>query len=233
MGDSAIQGVQNALYEGLTKTVTGAGQYRTLADVGLTITDGAKLDFDEDKFRAAYSANPTDVEKLFTSMDSITTTKTTVGGTLTNGASGGSFINNLITGGTTTTTTTTNGPTVPNGTTTDGGTSTTVDGVTTTTGATIFQNTTTTVGKGFAYLIEKALTKLTDPVDGLIPRTNDNIDLHVADYRARIDALTDLLTQKRTRLETQFANMESAISSLQSQQSALNSFQPVSYSSSK
>jgi flagellar capping protein FliD len=233
MGDAAVQGVQAALYEGLTKIVIGAGQYRTLADVGLTIADGAKLEFDEDKFRSAYAANPTDVEKLFTAMDRITTTKTTVGGTLANGISGGSVVNNVVTGGTTTTTTTTNGPTVPNGTTTDGaGTSTTTNGITTTIGATIYQNNTTTIGRGFGYLIEKALTKLTDPVDGLIPRTNDNIDSRVADYRSRIDSLTELLTQKRSRLETQFASMERAISNLQSQQSALNSFKPLSYSTS-
>lgn len=233
LGEGAIRDIQNAMYESLNQVVTGAGQYRMLADVGVKIVDGAELDFDEDKFREAYAADPTAVEKLFTATDRITTTKVTTGGILANGiAPNGTVMNNVITGGTTVTTTTTNGPTVTNGTTTDGlGTTTTVGALTTTTGAVITQNSTTIVGRGFGWLLEKSLTKITDPVDGYVKRTSNMLDERVDGFRDRIDSLDKLLTAKRARLEKQFANMESVISSLQSQQSALASFTPVSYSS--
>jgi flagellar capping protein FliD len=122
-----------------------------------------------------------------------------------------------------------NGPVVPNGTTYDGGTPTTVGGVTTVTGATIFENNTTTVGRGFGYLIESALTRLTDPVTGLITQTNKNLDTKIEGFKSRIESLDKLLEQKRTRLQKQFADMESVLSKMQSQQQAINSYQPVSY----
>src|SRR3712207_8926111 len=42
-----------------------------------------------------------------------------------------------------------------------------------------------------------------------------------------IDQLDQILTQKRTRLETQFANMESVLAGLQSQQTALGQIQNI------
>jgi flagellar hook-associated protein 2 len=230
MGDSSVQGVESAIYAAIGQVVTGAGQYRTLADVGVTIGEGAALEFDEEKFRKAYADDATGVEKLFTAVDRTTVTKTTVGGILTNGVGAdGTVINYVVTGGTTTTTTTVNGPVVPNGTTYDGGTPTTVGGVTTVTGATIFENNTTTVGRGFGYLIESALTRLTDPVTGLITQTNKYLDTKIEGFKSRIESLDKLLEQKRTRLQKQFADMESVLSKMQSQQQAINSYQPVSY----
>ncbi|HEV7302032.1 MAG TPA: flagellar filament capping protein FliD [Tepidisphaeraceae bacterium] len=230
MGDSSVQGVETAIYASMNQVVTGAGQFRTLADVGITIGEGAALEFDEDKFRKAYADDATGVEKLFTAVDRTTVTKTTTGGILTNGVGAdGTVINYVVTGGTTTTTTSINGPVVPNGTTYDGGTPTTVGGVTTVTGATIFQNTTTTVGRGFGYLIEGALTRLTDPVSGLITQTNKNLDSKIEGFKSRIESLDKMLEQKRARLQKQFADMESVLSKMQGQQQAINSYQPISY----
>ena len=53
-------------YKSLNTVVSGAGRYRILADVGVTLGDGAKLQFDEDKFRAAYADDPDAVQNLFT-----------------------------------------------------------------------------------------------------------------------------------------------------------------------
>ena len=233
MGDSAVREVETMLYAGLSGVVNGTGKFRTLSDVGLKLGDGAVLEFDEEKFRSAYASDPTAVEQLFTAMDRVTTTKTTTGGILVNGiSSNGSVINNSITGGTTVTTVTTNGATIANGTTTDGGTSTTDGALTTTIGAIITQNNTVSTGKGFAYLIERALSRLTDPVDGVLTKTAQGLDDRVRGFQDRISSLDRNLEAKRARLEKQFANMETVIAKLQSQQSALNSYTPVSYSSS-
>jgi flagellar hook-associated protein 2 len=230
MGDGTSQQVEQALYEGLAQVVNGTGKYRVLADVGITIGDGSMLEFDEDKFREAFADDPTAVQNLFAAVDRITETKTTTGGILANGvAPDGTLINYVVTGGTTVTTTTTNGPTVTDGTTYQGGTPTTVGGVTTVTGAVITQNKTTTVGRGFAYLIEKALTRITDPVDGYIPRNNKNIDEKVLGFRDRIESLNAIIDSKKTRLEKQFADMESTLAKLQSQQSAIASYTPPTY----
>jgi flagellar hook-associated protein 2 len=66
LGDDTIQTIQSNLYDALNTVVTGAGQYKILADIGITIGDGAKITFDEDKFRAAYATDPDSVKNLFT-----------------------------------------------------------------------------------------------------------------------------------------------------------------------
>ena len=66
LGESTIQRVETDLYASIQGIVTGAGQYRMLADVGVTIGEGAKLVFDEDKFRTALAADPEGVKNLFT-----------------------------------------------------------------------------------------------------------------------------------------------------------------------
>lgn len=231
MGDAAVRDVESTLYAAINGTVGGAGRFRTLSDVGLKLGDGAVLEFDEEKFKTAYAADPTAVEKLFTAVDRVTTTTVTTGGILANGISNaGSVLNNVITGGTAVVTTTTNGPVIADGVTTAGGTSSTVGALTTTTGAVITQNKTATTGRGFGYLIERALTRLTDPVNGILTQTTKSIDERISGFQDRISSLDKNLEAKRARLEKQFANMESIIAKLQSQQSSLNSFQPISYS---
>lgn len=72
LGESTAQGVQSEIYAMLNTTVAGAGRYRTFSDIGLRVVEGAKLAFDEDKFRAAYATDPQAVERLFTLTESTT-----------------------------------------------------------------------------------------------------------------------------------------------------------------
>jgi flagellar hook-associated protein 2 len=66
LGDDTVRTVESNLYTFLNTVVTGAGRYRILSDVGITLGDGAKITFDEDKFRAAYADDPDAVKNLFT-----------------------------------------------------------------------------------------------------------------------------------------------------------------------
>jgi len=75
--------------------------------------------------------------------------------------------------------------------------------------------------------METSFGRLIDPVDGVITQENKTLDQKTQGFQDRIDSLDKLLAQKRERLERQFSNLESVLANLQSQQSALNSFQPV------
>ncbi len=66
MGDSTAQQIQTNLYEAMDTVVKGAGPYQTLADIGITVGNNAQLGFDSSKFQAAYAADPTAVQNLFT-----------------------------------------------------------------------------------------------------------------------------------------------------------------------
>jgi flagellar hook-associated protein 2 len=155
LGESSIQNIQTTVYNVLTSVVSGAGRYRTLADLGLKLVDGAKLEFDADKFKAAYAADPTAVQNLFTQANT-----------------------------------------------------------------------------GIGNALETAINKLIDPTYGSLTIENKTLDQRTQQFQDRIDLLDKLLTDKRTRLEQQFANMESVLATLQSQQSALASLSTTSSSSS-
>ena len=66
LGDATAQEIQQKMYEVFGSSVQGAGGMRTLGDVGITITDGGKLQFDPTKFQTAYATDSDDVSKLFT-----------------------------------------------------------------------------------------------------------------------------------------------------------------------
>src|SRR5262249_41929725 len=134
------------------------------ADVGITLTDGAKISFDEDKFRAAYAADPDGVQSLFTATNSVTN---------------------------------------------DDGT-----------------KTTQTPGIGFA--IENVITELIDPTNGIITQEISTLDERTQGFQDRITQLNALIDQKRTRLETQFANLESVLAGLQNQQKAIGQITTIS-----
>ncbi len=85
---------------------------------------------------------------------------------------------------------------------------------------------------GLGSKLESAITKLIDPVGGLITLTDQTIDSRTTQFQGRITQLDSLLQDKRTRLEQQFANMETILSNLQSQQSALGSLSTTTTSSS-
>ncbi len=69
LGESTVQQVESELYAAVQVIVSGVGQYKLLADVGVKTVDGAKLDIDEDKFKAAYAKDPDAVKNLFVTAD--------------------------------------------------------------------------------------------------------------------------------------------------------------------
>lgn len=166
LGESTVQSIQTEIYSVFSRVVKDNGKYRTLGDVGLKLATGAKVEFDEEKFTAAYADDPDAVLRLFT----LTKTET-VGGK--------DKITNLGLGG----------------------------------------------------LLEDAINKLIDPVDGAITRQNKEIDSRTTQFQDRISQMDKLLEAKRARLERQFSNMETILSKLQSQQTSLSQIKSVTSSS--
>jgi flagellar hook-associated protein 2 len=271
LGDSTVSTVQSNIYNMLNTVVAGAGRYRILADVGLTLGDGAKLQFDEDKFRTAYATDPDAVQKLFSAQGNALGDDTPLSqlnsgrGVRTSGAGKPDFRITLRDGsnvdvslgdatklsdvisaintaagtrlkaelrddGTGLRLTDLTGSTSsPLKVTALGGSQAAYD-LRLVTGAVnnvldggkIVTSTTISAGsKGIGGAITDAISKLTDPVSGVITRENQTLDARTRQFQDRMDQLDALLTQKRTRLETQFANMESVLAKMQSQQSAL------------
>ena len=150
LGEAAAQQVQSEMYAILTAVNPTSGKYKILGDVGLRLGDGAKLEFDEEKFRAAYGDDPESVQRLFTSIDT-----------------------------------------------------------------------------GVGAVIEKRVTKLVDPVSGIITRQNKTLEGRTTQFQDRIKSIDKLIESKRARLERQFAQMESVLSNLQSQQQAIGQIQTI------
>jgi flagellar hook-associated protein 2 len=84
LGDSTAQEVESEVYNMLQTVNPSAGRYKTLADIGITLGDGAKIVFDQDKFQAAFATDPASVQQLFTASTTTTlsdgTKKTTTPG---------------------------------------------------------------------------------------------------------------------------------------------------------
>ncbi len=85
------------------------------------------------------------------------------------------------------------------------------------------QNLFTQTTTGLGTLITNAINKLTDPVSGVILVETKAIDGQNQSFQDRITQLNDQLTAKRARLTKQFADMETVLAGLQSQQAALGS----------
>jgi len=150
LGEVTVQTVETEIYAILSTVNPAGGRYRILGDVGLKLGDGAKLEFDDAKFREAFGKNPEAVRELFTTTES-----------------------------------------------------------------------------GIGAIMEKRITKLVDPVSGVLTRQNKTLDTRTAEFQDRIKNLDKLLTAKRERLERQFANLESSLSNLQSQQQAISQIQTI------
>lgn len=150
LGDATTQQIQEQLYNIVNTTVSGAGQYRSLADIGLTITDGAALSFDPNKFAAAFAADPTAVKNLFS------------------------------------------------------------------------QATT-----GLGNVINNGVNTLVDPVSGIITLENQDLATEIQGFQDNITDLNTQIANKKTLLTDQFANLETTLASLQSQQQALGSLTTV------
>lgn len=75
LGDSTIQTVETTIYSIFSRVIKDNGKYRTFGDVGLKLVDGARIEFDEEKFNTAYADNPDAVSRLFTLTETLTDDK--------------------------------------------------------------------------------------------------------------------------------------------------------------
>jgi flagellar hook-associated protein 2 len=150
LGDATAQEIQTQMYSVFGAAVQDAGSMHTIGDIGITITDKGKIQFDASKFQAAYAQTPDDVMKLFTDATS-----------------------------------------------------------------------------GLGKLIDHSMTALVDPVNGTISRENATLQTQNQQFQDQIKQLEAILADKRNSLEEQFANMETVLAGLQSQQSALSSITSI------
>lgn len=92
---------------------------------------------------------------------------------------------------------------------------------------TAVQNLFTQTNTGLGTLIDKSMKMLVDPTDGFITLQNQTLNTEQQNFQTQIDSLNALLANKKNLLEEQFANMESVLAGLQSQQSALSSITTI------
>lgn len=95
-------------------------------------------------------------------------------------------------------------------------------------GVTIPDSETTYDSLGVAEMISILANSLTDSIDGTLTLINQNYDTQIQMQEDRIAAFDVMLGIKRTRLQRQFAAMEQALASLQSQQTALSGISFIS-----
>jgi flagellar hook-associated protein 2 len=156
LGDSTILSIQQQMYTVFNNVVPGAGRYSRISDVGMTLTDGAKITFDADKFSAAYATDTIGVQNLFTQKNT-----------------------------------------------------------------------------GLGALMDQGMTQLVDPIDGSVILQNKSLDTQMKTFNDQITSMDSLLADKKNRLEQQFANMETVLAGLQSQQSALSSLTGITTTATK
>jgi flagellar hook-associated protein 2 len=144
LGDPTTQEIQTKMYQVFSAVVSTAGQFRTLGDVGLTLTDGAKIQFDATTFENAFASNPDAVRTLFSQAST-----------------------------------------------------------------------------GLGSVIDQSMTALVDPVSGAITEESQTLTNQSTDFKSQITQLDSILADKKAMLQQQFANMETTLATLQSQQAAL------------
>lgn len=67
LGDGTLRLIESRLFRMFTGVVPGAtGSFNRLSQAGIRLSEGARLSFDEQKFRDAYEANPEQVTDFFT-----------------------------------------------------------------------------------------------------------------------------------------------------------------------
>jgi flagellar hook-associated protein 2 len=94
LGDATTQTIEENIYNMLNVVVNTGGKYTTLADIGLSLGNGALLQFDQNTFEQALSADPTAVEQLFTATKQVT--DPTTGAVTTQQLGAGYSIDNQI-----------------------------------------------------------------------------------------------------------------------------------------
>jgi flagellar hook-associated protein 2 len=87
LGDETTQQIQEVLYNAINASISGNGQYDTLASIGITIGDNAQLNFNSTQFQTAFAADPAAVTTLFSQTEAgvnNTTTQTGLGSVISN-----------------------------------------------------------------------------------------------------------------------------------------------------
>lgn len=85
---------------------------------------------------------------------------------------------------------------------------------------------------GFAAKMEATLKSMTDIVDGSITQEKNVLNASIEQTEVRVEELTELMESKKARLLNQFVAMENVLNSLNTQQEALGTLQPVKSNSS-
>lgn len=85
---------------------------------------------------------------------------------------------------------------------------------------------------GFAKTLDSLLDDYTNTTDGLISRQSQTLQTREDNLNDRIGSLNELLDRKRTRLQREFAALESALLQLQAQQQSLGALSALSAASS-
>jgi flagellar hook-associated protein 2 len=156
LGDATTQQAQEAVYNMLNAVVQGAGQYKDLADIGITVNtntdpnNGTTITFDQSTFEAAFANDPTAVQNLFSDA---------------------------------------------------------------------------TVGLG--NVINNAMTALTDPVSGSLTLETNTLNTQISQYQDQINELNTILAEKKEQLQDEFNNMETTLSTLQSQGALLSALSSI------
>jgi flagellar hook-associated protein 2 len=81
---------------------------------------------------------------------------------------------------------------------------------------------TATTDTGLAYTMNQTLTKLADPISGSVTDAQTELTTEEQGFTDQITQLNALLAEKQTVYETEFANMESALATLQSISSSIS-----------
>lgn len=171
LGDSTALGMRDALYSTLQGLPIGAtGRFTRLADVGITVGTGGKLNLDSARLREALNEDAASVESLFVARVQADDSVIDLG----------------------------NGITVKN----------------------------PDAGKSFSSLgvvgrMEELAKKYLDSVDGVLTVKSKSLENQISGQKSRITDFNAKLESRRQILQTQFANMESAIAKLQQQQASL------------
>jgi flagellar hook-associated protein 2 len=174
LGDSTALNLQSDLFSTIQGSALGSsGQYRVLAQVGLTVAQDGSISIDETQLRAALAADPSAVADVFSGFDqSVPPATIDVAG-----APGATVVNT---------------------------------------------NATPTYTKlGVFERIGQLADKYIDSVSGILTARKNSLDTEISDDNDRIADYQTRLDAKRTYLQDQFANLESTLAQLQSQQSSI------------
>lgn len=89
--------------------------------------------------------------------------------------------------------------------------------------------TTTFTAQGVFERLVSTVDRYVDPINGLLTRGNKSITDQITAQNTRISTIDAALERKRTRLQTQFTAMESAIGKLQGQQGAIANIKAITF----